>query len=434
MTLGLGYKGAILGFGEEGTWGSAAAVTKFIECLSGKLNKTIQHVEAKATPRIYELSADMANGGVKVDGSFDFEVRYEGIELLLKHAMGSVSSAEAASFTVTLNTNDKLNFNIGAAELTATLTAGTYIAGTTQATAASLCKAIYDAIVAAEAVGTYTVTFSHTTKKFTIARSAGTFQLLWNTGTNKATDISTLCGYSDAADDTGALSYAADTAVVPIYDNTFSLADDLPTGLTFEYDEDISAGTGAGGKIDTLALSIEYNNYLKASIGVVAKDKTYAAQTSATLSTAALALFTQGAVTYGGSPKSVISAKINLNNKLKKDIVLIGSTTISEPTRSAKREITGSISVYFESVSEFDDFVAATSRAIVLTFTGAAIKATSALTYTITITLPICKLTAANPSLGNEGPITLELPFKAYATDSSTKEMTIVVRNTINQS
>ena len=145
--------------------------------------------------------------------------------------------------------------------------------------------------------------------------------------------------------------------------------------------------------------------------------------------TSGLVLFSQGAATYGGGAKSIISAKIDLNNKLKKDIVLIGSTTISEPTRSAKREITGSMMIYFESTSEFDDFVANTSRAVVLTFTGTDIK--TGFTYTMTITLPIVKLTSANPNMASEGPITLELPFKAYATDSSTQEMTIVMRNTL---
>ena len=120
----------------------------------------------------------------------------------------------ANSFTVNA-TNNKLNFNIGAGELTATIASATYLMGTNQTTAGSLCKAIYDAIHAAEAAGTYTVTFNGS--NVVIARSAGTFQMLWKTGTNGAdgtdTHIGSLIGFSDAADDTGALSYTADTIV-----------------------------------------------------------------------------------------------------------------------------------------------------------------------------------------------------------------------------
>ncbi len=114
-------------------------------------------------------------------------------------------------------TNNKINFNIGAGELTATVASATYVMGVTQATAGSLCKAIYDAIHAAEAAGTYTVTWSATTGLMTITRSAGTFQLTWHTGTNGAdgtdTHIGTLCGFSDTADQTGALTYSSSTIV-----------------------------------------------------------------------------------------------------------------------------------------------------------------------------------------------------------------------------
>lgn len=137
------------------------------------------------------------------------------VQLLTESTSTWTDVCPATNSFVVSAANNKLNFNIGAAELTATITNGTYVMGTSQATAASLCKAIYDAIVAAEATGTYTVT--HNGKNMIITRSAGTLSLLWKTGTNGAdgtdTHIGTLCGYSDAADDTGALTYTADTAV-----------------------------------------------------------------------------------------------------------------------------------------------------------------------------------------------------------------------------
>jgi hypothetical protein len=115
------------------------------------------------------------------------------------------------------SSNKYFDFNIGGGELNATVSEGTYAPGNTQADSGTLCEAIYNAIVAAEGVGTYTVTYSDSTQKFTITRSAGTFNILWKTGThgsdNTDDHIGTLIGYNDTADDTGSLSYTSDFPV-----------------------------------------------------------------------------------------------------------------------------------------------------------------------------------------------------------------------------
>ena len=108
-------------------------------------------------------------------------------------------------FTVAVG-NKYINFAEGAGELTAVLDESVYSSW-------DLCTAIKTELEDAGAL-TYTVTYDRATRKFTIAASGG-FSLLWNTGTNKAVDISALCGYSDAADDTGAATYTADNAVNP---------------------------------------------------------------------------------------------------------------------------------------------------------------------------------------------------------------------------
>lgn len=75
-----------------------------------------------------------------------------------------------------------------------------------------------------------TCVYSDSTGKFTIAASGtATLSLLWKTGTNGSdntdTHVGTLIGFSDAADDTGALTYTSDNAITltspytPSYDN-----------------------------------------------------------------------------------------------------------------------------------------------------------------------------------------------------------------------
>ncbi|HUV39029.1 MAG TPA: hypothetical protein VMY39_05415 [Planctomycetota bacterium] len=122
-------------------------------------------------------------------------------------------------------TNNKVDFDEGAGELTGTVASGSYNATT-------LCAAIKAALDDAGAL-TYTVTFDAVTKKFTIS-AATEFALHWSTGTNKLVDISTMCGYSDAADDTGAATYTADTvAVGSAYVHTFEWADEASPAFTF---------------------------------------------------------------------------------------------------------------------------------------------------------------------------------------------------------
>jgi len=103
------------------------------------------------------------------------------------------------SFVVTA-LNNKIDFDEGGAALVGTVAVGTY-------TGATLATAIAAAMNAA--VGktfTYTCVYSTTLGTFTIAAGSN-FTIRWNTGTNKAIDISNLCGYLDTANSTGAKTY-----------------------------------------------------------------------------------------------------------------------------------------------------------------------------------------------------------------------------------
>jgi len=136
------------------------------------------------------------------DFSLDFDYRWDGRENLLLAMLMGTAGLPGMYFIVSA-ANNKLDFGEGAAEITATLTNATY-------TGAALAAEIKTQLDAGGAL-TYTVTYSATTRKFTIA-AGGNFELKWFTGTHKATDCSTLCGFSDAADDTGAATYTSDVA------------------------------------------------------------------------------------------------------------------------------------------------------------------------------------------------------------------------------
>lgn len=99
------------------------------------------------------------------------------------------------------NSNKYIDFDEGGSELTATLTTGEYNGN-------SLATEIKTQLDSAGGL-TYTVTYDEATAKFTISAGSN-FTLRWNTGTNKANDISDTCGFDDSADDTGTDTYTSD--------------------------------------------------------------------------------------------------------------------------------------------------------------------------------------------------------------------------------
>jgi hypothetical protein len=142
----------------------------------------------------------------------------------LRSRYGSINSIASGNgrFVVATGVNKKINFDEGGAELTATLTPGTYNGQT-------LAVEVQTQLEVAGALS-YTVTYDETTGKFTIAAS-GNFTLRWNTGTDKAIDASGLLGFSDAADDTGTDTYTSDTVVIHTKE-----AYDFDLGVATEYD------------------------------------------------------------------------------------------------------------------------------------------------------------------------------------------------------
>lgn len=111
----------------------------------------------------------------------------------------------SATLTVSA-TNNTITFGEGGADLTATVASGTWRWGD------ELCAKIKRALDAASDVAgnnsTFTVTYDHTTRKFTISKASGTFTL--NHG-GSANDLLDDIGFT--GDKSGALTYTSDVAV-----------------------------------------------------------------------------------------------------------------------------------------------------------------------------------------------------------------------------
>ena len=125
------------------------------------------------------------------------------ISLVLNQREYNISSDLGLDGNIVITAaNQKLNFDEGGAELTATITAGTY-------TPTTLCTEIKTQLDAAGAA-TYTVTYSG--KIFRISNDGATLNLLCATGTDIASGIWSTIGFA-ATDRAGFTNYAGDYAI-----------------------------------------------------------------------------------------------------------------------------------------------------------------------------------------------------------------------------
>lgn len=127
-------------------------------------------------------------------------------------------------------TNNKINFTDDAGTVTATLLSKAY------KTPLDLADEVASKMTAASVgSGDNTITCSYASTganigKFTISSDGSTFELLWKTGANGSdntdTHSGTALGFSDAADDTAAVTYTSDdkitlsSSLTPSYDST----------------------------------------------------------------------------------------------------------------------------------------------------------------------------------------------------------------------
>lgn len=264
------------------------------------------------TLRGYNSRGASFPGPLSGKGPFKTPVRASDAYYWLKMLLGAPTSVEQASFTVTTGVNDTLDFNIGASNLVATVAAGTYIAGQTQADTGSLCALLFNAIHAAEGAGTYTVSFSRSTGLFTITRSAGTLVLDLADGPNVAKSIGPLIGFA-AVDQSGALTYTGTVVQNPPFKHTFTQGQitQLPAYSFYINRGFVDAANNKTksypiGSVEKLKLSSTNESPIEMEAMVVAQQELeYSGSWSPSYSESGVLMFNQTTVKLAGSTPAV---------------------------------------------------------------------------------------------------------------------------------
>lgn len=322
-------------------------------------------------------------------GKFKMILDPQTIGEFLYSLMGSVTTAEATTVTID-TTNNKLDFNIGASQLTATIASATYAIGTSQATTGSLCKAIYDAIVAAEAVGTYTVSYSRTTKLFTITRSAGTFQLLRNTGTNVATSIWTTIGFTTAANSTGALTYAGANTVEYAMTHTFDLGSSIqPPTYTFFLNWGVDVKVYNGCLVSSISLQGPVDNLVQVEVDFIFLNETSGSIGTPSFPTQRYLSFQH--VDYKIAGSSNVDAKswtLKMNNQAKHRLTLALTQLAQDVFAPDEFMVDGTLDIDFQSETERAKMLANTASAQRMLIQGSTIAGSIKYAVDLPVTVP----------------------------------------------
>lgn len=207
------------------------------------------------------------------------------------------------------------------------------------------------------------------------------------------------------------------------YTHTFAITDTLPTGLTFEKAADVASFQYHGGKIETLDIQQDDSSMLGLTLGVIAEDEGTVAASNPSMPTSNYFKFNDLAVSFGGTSQNATGLKISLKNNLKADRYNVGARIIKEPIRNGKLGVSGEMTVEFSSITNWVQFNTAGTNALVATWTGDTITGTTA--NKLVLTLPKVRLTGGVPTVGDSGPISVTIPFTAYAdgTGSNNRSM-----------
>lgn len=217
--------------------------------------------------------------------------------------------------------------------------------------------------------------------------------------------------------------------------HTFTIADTLPTGLTFEVWRDNTnfiteankAFVYAGGKITSMEFACAVDEILRVTCNIFGQDETRATKTTPSFYTDPLAVYHQGCLSWNTTEREVESFNISLNNNLEMRPRLCSKLT-REPYPAGKVEVTGSFVTEFSSWDMYDDFVNASERAMTMTFTGPTIG--GSISKSIVFTVGVSIISGCRVLLNNPGRIMMEIDFKAFRTTSA-NELVLAVTNTV---
>ena len=345
-----------------------AAPTVYVSVDKGsEIDQKLEHL---ADNGMRGVKADYPpHAGMKVvEGKGVNPLRVRDISYFLNMILGAPVTTEQSVVTVQTGVNDDIDFTEDGGEaVKAALAAGSYPIGASSATAGSFCAAVKTALDAA-GIGTYTVAYDASTRKFTITKDSGVFVINWNTGANKATSARALLGFNDA-DTASAISATSDVAVS---NRAFKHVFGLPSGIqpptyTVFADRGVSVKKYNGVASRKFSLKATPNGLIMHESDLLGLDEAAGEIGSPTWAGEGNPLgFMHATVKIGGvaNTADVKEWSLSIDSAAFAKRVLSGAQTPADILAPGRMKVEGTLVVYFEDEVERAKFLANTSNTL----------------------------------------------------------------------
>lgn len=216
-------------------------------------------------------------------------------------------------------------------------------------------------------------------------------------------------------------------------DHTYTLGD--PYGLSYTFQKGVPDVSGTvqpfsylGTKTTSWELSNSVDGYLMWKQGMFAQDETTAqslASASYPSGTVEDLFYSDGALNVASGAVTVKDVTISGSASLNTDRRFLRSSTLTkEPIIAGMYEISGSFTMEFESLTQYQRFTGNTLGQLDVTWTAPTAIESTIYPY-LSVTLPKVQFRGDTPTVSSAGIVTLSCPFKALY-DGTNEPITVV--------
>lgn len=217
------------------------------------------------------------------------------------------------------------------------------------------------------------------------------------------------------------------------YTHTFTLGDPILTGLTVEVQRDPTAATKAfqfpGCQVSKLTLKQEAESPLMAEFEVVGNGtRTQISANTVSYPTVTSVDWDDFALTMQGTSVPCRTFEVTLTQPLADDRYNLGGVTRVGLGPSGPREVTGTVELEFDGLTQVGYFENLTETNLLATWTGPTIAGSS--TYKMTVQVPRAVFDTDGMETADQGPYILKMPFKGvYDITNTVGEMKMTMVN-----
>lgn len=212
-----------------------------------------------------------------------------------------------------------------------------------------------------------------------------------------------------------------ETEAATRWTHTFTINNDLPTGLTVEIYRVLQSFQYHGIMVNQGNFTLEADQTLKMDLELIGEDESKISASTPTFPTELLAQFAQGVFTIDATPFDVDTCNFQLNNGLIAR-PKVGSATTKRPARNELREVSGSFAKDWETAdiaAIYDKWAAGTPVVLKLDITGPTLGAGN---YKITLDVPRAVLQGEPPKIGGPGVIKTTIPWQGFYDEAGTQD------------